>query len=60
MLKDLADDLIKIEMELYWRKDDKEIERKFKEIKEGNSGEEDKDMKIKTGTNIHECFKLFE
>ena len=47
-------------MELYWRKNDKEIEKKLDDIKSNNNGSLEKESKKKTGTTIQDCFKLFE
>lgn len=48
-------------MELYWRKNDKDIEKKFDQLKANGKGDsDDKDSKKKSGTTIQQCFKLFE
>lgn len=40
-------------MELYWRKNDKEIEKKFDQLKANGKGDsDDKDSKKKSGTTI--------
>jgi ubiquitin C-terminal hydrolase len=47
-------------MEFYWRKNDKEIEKKFDDLKVNSNEEGDKVAKKKAGTSIYDCFKLFE
>lgn len=48
----------KIEFELYWRKNDKALEKKFDEFAEGHSKEEGETFK-KGETTLQDCLRLF-
>ena len=54
----------KIDIELYWRQDEKDIEKLFDEIKEENESTFSKvDVKgpaTQNGVSIYECLKMFE
>lgn len=55
----------KIDIELYWRQDEKDIQKLFDEIKEENEGNFSKIDRsspgaAQTGVSIYDCLKLFE
>ena len=53
----IADGEDKVEIELYWRKNEKQIEQLFEDVKE--SGNKDAKAKAKAETCLQDCFRLF-